>query len=218
MNIEYTRLNFSVWIYRIKIMENLLEYESFYKSNKEGLHFRRHNLSPKYEDRAKAYGIDIPGNSLFSKVYGFLDGFESYLDRFGEKFSSEMERRRAERGGGPDTGIEALLKLPSVVPGVLKRIFGPSIVKYKGADEDETSLELMRHTNDVYIKNDLPNIRTQRDLTKNLSEMYKKAGYKWGQNPVLDEIARNRTALYFSRNKTEAPMRKEYFQSIPEMY
>lgn len=158
-------------------------------------------MPTKYYDRAKLYGIDIPGNTFLSKVSDFLGSFESYLDKFAESFSTQMKSRRSERGGGPDTGIESVLKLFSAVPGVLKRVFGPSIVKYKGGDKDEISLDLMRHTNDVYTENDLPKIKTQRDLTKNLAELYKKAGYKPGQNPVIDEIARNRASIYFSRNR-----------------
>jgi len=198
-------------------MQNLLEYESFYEAKKEDLFFARHNMSSNYADRAKSYGIPIPGNSILSKVSNFLGGFESYLDRFASSYSSAVKQRRAERGGGPDTGIESIFKLFSVVPGVLKRIFGPSVMKYKGADKDQVSLELMRHTNDVYMKEDLPKIKSQGDLAKNLADLYQKAGVKPRQNPALDEIARNRTTIYFSQHPNEVPVGRGTFQTLPEI-
>jgi len=198
-------------------MQNLLEYEAFYEAKKEDLFFSRHNMPTNYADRARTYGIPVPGNSFLTKVSNFLGGFETYLDRFASSYSSAIKGRRAERGGGPDTGIESIFKLFSVVPGVLKRIFGPSIMQYKGAEKDEISLELMRHTNDVYIKDELPKIKNQNDLANNLAGLYQKGGVKPKQNPVLDEIARNRTALYFSKNPNEVPMSSGSLNPVPEI-
>lgn len=198
-------------------MQNLLEYESFYEAKKEDLFFARHNMPSNYADRARSYGIPIPGNSILTKVYNFLGGFENYLDRFASAYSSTMKQRRAERGGGPNTGIESIFKLFSAVPGVLKRIFGPSVMKYKGAEKDQVSLELMRHTNEVYMKEDLPKIKNQGDLARNLADLYQKAGVKPKQNPALDEIARNRATIYFSKHPNEIPVDRGNFHTLPEI-
>ena len=198
-------------------MQNLLEYESFYESKKDDLFFARHNMPQNYADRARMYGIQAPGNSFFSKVSSFMGGLEESFDRFSQRLSSSIKARRAERGGGPNTGIESIFRLFSVVPGVLKKIFGPSVMRFKGADKDQVSLDLMRHTNDVYSREELPKIKSQSDLARNIHDLYGRSGYRPNQNPLVDELARNRAALYFSRNSKEVPMGKNDFETMPEI-
>jgi hypothetical protein len=116
--------------------------------------------------------------------------------------STLQKSRRSERGGGPDTGVELLFGLPSVIPNVLKRVFGPSkfeLGKKSPANDNNLDLEFMRHTNEDFAKNDLPNIRTEKQLEDNIADLYQKANVRKGQVRVLDDIAINRATMYYTR-------------------
>jgi hypothetical protein len=67
------------------------------------------------------------------------------------------------------------------------------------------------------MKEDLPKIKNQGDLARNLADLYQKAGVKPKQNPALDEIARNRAAIYFSKNPNEIPVDRGNFHTLPEI-
>jgi hypothetical protein len=104
-----------------------------------------------------------------------------------------------ERGGGPDTGYEALFGLTTIVPGVLKRIFGPTKYEFTRKSGDDVNLELMRHTNEDFVREDLPTIKSETQLEAHVDDLYKRGGVKPGEHPVLDDIARNRANLYYER-------------------
>ena len=41
----------------------------------------------------------------------------------------------------------------------------------------------------------------KKQLEDNVADLYQKGGVKRGQSPVLDDIARNRANLYYTREK-----------------
>ena len=181
-------------------MRNIKDYESFCLNESEGLFFQRHNMSNKYEDRTKDYGVS-ENPSVLSKVGNFFERMEDRWSRTAAYGSQLAKSARAERGGGPNTGYETLFGLATVVPGVLKRIFGPTKYEFtrKNTSDDKIDLDLMRHTNEDYVRNELPSIRTEDQLVSHIDDMYKRGNISPRQYPVVDDIARNRVNLYYER-------------------
>lgn len=182
-------------------MKNIQIFEQFCINERESVFFTRHNQPAKYDERAKkSYGLtDNP--TILQKTRAFFQGMEDRLNKMAGIGADLQKSRRAERGGGPDTGFELLFGLPSVVPNVLKRVFGPTSfeIAKKAPSDDSVDLEFMRHTNEDFAKRELPNIRTDKQLEDNISDLYQKANVTKGQVPVLDDIARNRATMYFTK-------------------
>jgi len=184
-------------------MKNLQVYESFIINESEKLFFKRHNQPESYDKRAKkSYGLsDDP--TILQKTRNFFQKIEDRINKMAAQGSAIVKQNRASRGGGPDTGVENLFGVFSVVPNVLKRVFGPTDFEFvkKAPKDDSVDLEFMRHTNEDFAKKELPNIRSEQQLEDNIADLYQKGGVKKGQSPVLDDIARNRANLYYSREK-----------------
>jgi len=183
-------------------MKNIQLYEHFCINEAENVFFTRHNQPGKYKDRAsKTYGL-TENPTVLQKAHNFFSKMEDRINSMAGIGSSLQKSRRSERGGGPDTGVEVLFGLPSVIPNVLKRVFGPSkfeLAKKAPASDDNVDLEFMRHTNEDFAKNDLPSIRTEKQLEDNIADLYQKGNVAKGQVPVLDDIARNRATMYYTR-------------------
>jgi hypothetical protein len=186
-------------------MRNIKEYRDFCINESEDLFFSRHlgNNAKTYRDRAKNY-YDLPEDStILQKTQNFFQKAEDRINSIAQAGQSIVRQNRAVRGGGLDTGFENLFGLVSVVPGVLKRVFGPT--KYelskKAPSDDSVDVEFMRHTNDDFAKNELPNIKTEQQLEDNITELYQKAKVKRGDLPVLDDIGTNRAYLFYSKQK-----------------
>lgn len=195
-------------------MKNLLEYEVFLNES-NGLSFPRHTgtrwfAQNTYDQRANSYkGISTdPG--ILSKVGNFFQKMEDRLNAMASYGQQQAQATRAARGNSKfNTGYETLFGLPSVVPGVLKRVFGGTNHKYKDvfADDKNIDLEFMRHTNEEFVKSELPGIRNEDQLKRNIEGLYKKAGVKPKENPVLDDIVRNRTNLYYQYRQNPRSVR-----------
>lgn len=181
-------------------MKNIQLYEEFCINEASKSFFKKYGLPEKYKDRAKEYGVST-NPSVLGKVSNFFRSMEDRVNAMASIGSSYQQQRRAARGGGPNTGFETLFGLASVVPNVLKRVFGPTDYEIgKGITSDEqVDPKFVRHVNDVFIKKDLPAIRSERQLGDHIAELYKKAGVRMGNVPTLDDIARNRANLYFER-------------------
>lgn len=168
----------------------------------DGLFFRRHmgNNASTYNDRAKNYYELGDNPSILSKTENFFQKFEDRVNRGSEIYQSQVKQNRAQRAfGGPDTGFQILAGALSVVPNVLKRVFAPTKYEFmkKAPSEDTVDVEFMRHTNEDFAKNELPNIKTEEQLADHVGELYNRGEVKMGQVPVLDDIARNRVNLYY---------------------
>lgn len=181
-------------------MKNLSNYKEFLLNESYGNYFLDKKMSKKYPERAKSVGLtDNP--TILKKVYDFFNGMEERINKMADLGKTYQDQRRSERGGKLNTGIESLFGAASVVPNVLKRVFGPtnySIGKKINSDES-VDLDLLRHTNQEFIKNELPRIKTKNQLETNLEELYQRGGVKVKQSPILDEIARNRSTAYYMR-------------------
>ena len=57
----------------------------------------------------------------------------------------------------------------------------------------------MRHTNDDFMREDLPSIRTEKQLEDHIEGLYRKAKVKRGEVPMFDDIANNRANLFYTR-------------------
>ena len=179
-------------------MKNILLYEKFCLNEQEKIYFRRHNMSTYYNQRAREYNIS-ENPTILGRVGNFFGRMEDRLSRMAEVGKQLAQSRRMERGGGPDTGYEALFGLTTIVPGVLKRIFGPTKYEFTRKSGDDVNLELMRHTNEDFVREDLPTIKSETQLEAHVDDLYKRGGIKPGEHPVLDDIARNRANLYYER-------------------
>ena len=115
-------------------MRNLKIYEQFCLDENEQIFFSRHNMPTKYKERAKkSYNLsDHP--SVLQRTHNFFQGMEDRINNMARIGKGYQQQRRAERGGGPNTGVESLFGIASVVPNVLKRVFGPS--KFEIAKKD----------------------------------------------------------------------------------
>lgn len=183
-------------------MKNLLLYESFCLKENEDNFFLRHNQPQSYKKRAKeTYGLsDNP--SILKKTYDFFEKMEDRLNRMADLGSQYQREKRLARGeGGPNTGVELLFGLPSLVPSVLKKVFGPTKyeIQKKVKSDDVVDLDLMRHTNEDFIKSELPSIRTEQQLEDHIQDLYNRGGVSPRQVPVLDDIARNRANIFYQR-------------------
>ena len=179
-------------------MKNIQLYEKFCISENERLFFTRHNQPATYDMRVKNYGLsDNP--TILQRTENFFERMEDRLNRMASIGTSLMQQKRAERGGGPNTGVEVLFGLPSVVPSVLKRIFGPTKFERIPKRDEQVDIEFIRHTNEDFVKNELPSINTEKQLEDNIDELYKKGGVKVGEVPALDDIARNRANIYYTK-------------------
>jgi hypothetical protein len=179
-------------------MKNIQLYEKFCISENERLFFTRHNQPATYDGRVRNYGLsDNP--TILQRTENFFQRMEDRLNRMATIGTSLMQQKRAERGGGPNTGVEVLFGLPSVVPSVLKRIFGPTKFEKIPKRDEQVDVEFIRHTNEDFVKNELPSINTEKQLEDNIDELYKKGGVKVGEVPALDDIARNRANSYYTK-------------------
>jgi hypothetical protein len=184
-------------------MKNILTYESFALNESDTLSLQRHNKrwSPEnYSQRANNYRGVSADPGVLSKVGNFFQKMEDRLNAMASVGQDLARSRRSERPASKfNTGYEVLYGLPSVVPGVLKRVFGGTNYDYKNvfASEDNIDLDFMRHTNEEFVKNELPSIKSEDQLSRNIEQLYKKGNIKPGQSPVLDEIVRNRANIFY---------------------
>ena len=179
-------------------MKNIQLYEKFCINENERLFFTRHNQPATYDGRVRNYGLsDNP--TILQRTENFFERMEDRLNRMADIGGSLMQQKRAERGGGPNTGVELLFGLPSVVPNVLKRIFGPTKFERIPKKTEEVDIEFMRHTNEDFVRNELPSIRTEKELEDNIEDLYRRAEVKKGEVPVVDDIARNRVNIFYSK-------------------
>ena len=174
------------------------------ESGSDDLLFRRHlgDTGATYRDRAKNhYGLgDDP--TVLQRTGNFFDKMEERFNRASTIYQTKVEQNRAARPhGGPNTGFEILAGAASVVPSVLKRIFGSTKFEFGKGKEDEINVDLIRHTNDDFVRNELPSIRTEEDLASHIEGLYGKGNTKVGDVPTLDEISRNRANLYYTRER-----------------
>lgn len=187
-------------------MKNIQNYEKFCINEAEELMWTRHlgNNSSNYSDRAKNYYNLSSNPGILSKTQNFFQKMEDRINNMAKVGKGLAQQNRATRGGNLDTGYDTLFGLVSVVPGVLKRVFGPTkyeIAKRAPAKDDEVNLEFMRHTNEDFAKSELPNIRSEKQLEDNIADLYQKGEVKKGEVPVLDDIAMNRISMYYTRQE-----------------
>jgi hypothetical protein len=177
-------------------MNNIKTYKDFILNES-----RNKFLTSGYKNRVKDYGLS--GNStILQKTENFFQKMEDRINRMAEMGQSYQKQRRSERGTSSfNTGVESLFSLPSVVPNVLKRVFGPTDFGFtkKLASDESVDLDFVRHTNEKFIKNELPKIKTEKQLEDNIEDLYRRGGVRRGQSPALDEIGRNRIATFFER-------------------
>jgi len=183
-------------------IKNFNDFCSINESSDDGLFFRKHlgNNSSSYEDRAKNhYGL---GNNptVLSKTREFFQKMEDRINRAAEIGKQQVRQNRSMRThGGPDTGFELLFGALSVVPNVLKRVFSPTKYEFskKASSEETVDLDFMKHTNEDFTKNELPNIKSEEQLADHVGDLYSRGDVRMGQVPVLDDIVRNRVNLYY---------------------
>lgn len=184
-------------------MKNLQAYEKFCLNERQETFFARHNQPSSYKERV-SQSYNLPkDSSVLQRVSGFFQGLEDRLNRMASIGQSLQQQRRSERGGGPNTGVESLFGIFSVVPSVLKKVFGPTQYKFgkETPSDNRMDLDFMRHTNEDFAKTSLPYINTEGQLEKNITNTYQKAGVNPGQSPVLDDIMKNRAYLYYMKQK-----------------
>jgi urocanate hydratase len=186
-------------------MRNIKEYRDFCINESNELFFSRHlgSSGRTYQNRAKNY-YDLPEDAtVLQKTQNFFQRMEDILNNIAREGQSTVKQNRAIRGGNLNTGYETLFGIPSVVPAVLKRVFGPTKFEFtrKSQSKEDIDIEFMRHTNEDFVRNELPNIQTEQQLEQNIAELYKKAQVNKGDVPVLDDIGMNRAYLYYTRKK-----------------
>jgi hypothetical protein len=192
-------------MYKIK---NFKDFCQINESN-EDLFFRRHlgSNASTYEDRAKNH-YDLGSNpTVLQKTRDFFQKMENRINRAAEIGKQQVRQNRATRThGGPDTGFEILFGALSVVPNVLKRVFGPTKYEFtkKSPSDEKVDIEFMRHTNEDFAQNELPAIKTEDQLADHIGDLYNRGDVVMGQVPVLDDIARNRVNLYYQHQANPA--------------
>ena len=183
-------------------MRNIKEYRDFCINESEELIFGRHlgNDAKTYGDRAKNH-YNLPEDaSILQKTKSFFEYIENKLNNIAQAGQDITRQNRAVRGGGLNTGYEILFGLPSIVPGVLKRVFGPTkyeISKRVPDKDEDVDVEFMRHTNEDFANNELPNIKTEDQLADHVGDLYNRGEVRMGEVPVLDDIVRNRVNIYY---------------------
>ena len=177
------------------------------------LKFRRHlgDSGSTYSDRARNhYGL---GNdsTILQRSESFFDRMENRFNKASDIYQSRVQQNRASRTfGGPNTGFQILAGTASIIPNLLKRVFGPTKYEFTKGKEDDIDVDLIRHTNDDFVRNELPSIRTEDDLASHIEGLYGKGGAKVGDSPVLDDIAKNRANLYYTRQQNpSSPVLKQ---------
>ena len=187
-------------------IKNFKDFCIINESSDEDLFFRKHlgNDASTYSDRAKNhYGLsNSPG--ILSKTRNFFQKMEDRINRAAAIGQQKVAQRRAQRAhGGPDTGVELLFGAFSVVPNVLKRVFGPTKYEFtrKAPSEEKVDVEFMRHTNEDFAKNELPNIKTEDQLADHIGDLYNRGEVKMGEVPVLDDIVRNRANMFYAQQE-----------------
>lgn len=186
-------------------IKNFRDFCSINESSKEELYFMNHlgRNSSRYEDRAKIhYGLDT-NPTVMSKTRNFFQRMEDRINKAAEIGKQQVRQNRASRTyGGPDTGFEILFGALSVVPNILKRVFGPTKYEFtKKRRSEEVDVELIRHTNEDFSKNELPAIKTEDQLADHIGDLYKRGGVQMGEVPVLDDIAKNRVNMYYQKQQ-----------------
>jgi len=197
-------------------IKNFNDFCRLNEASNDELFFRRHlgNNASTYNDRARNH-YDLGENpTVLSKVSNFFQRMENRINKAAEIGKQQVRQNRASRvNGGPDTGVEILFGGLSVVPSVLKRVFAPTKYEFtkKAPSEETVDVEFMRHTNEDFAKNELPNIKTEEQLADHIGDLYSRGDVQMGQVPVLDDIARNRANLYYQH---QANPNQPIFQPI----
>jgi hypothetical protein len=138
--------------------------------------------------------------TVLAKTRNFFQKMEDRINRAAEIGKAKVRQNRATRThGGPDTGVEILFGALSVVPNVLKRVFAPTKYEFskKAPSEETVDIEFMRHTNEDFANNELPNIKTEDQLADHVGDLYNRGEVRMGEVPVLDDIVRNRVNIYY---------------------
>lgn len=174
-------------------MNNILLYESFIKNR-----FSDNIKSDiRYKNQVSSLSQD---SSILKKTEDFFQRMENRINKMADYASSLQKQRRSERGGGLDTGIESIFGLPSIVPSIFKKIFGPTQFNLKKNDEKEEE-EIMKINND-FVNKDLPSISNERDLESYIESLYKKLDTKPGKNKKIDNLVKNRINLFYSNKRS----------------
>ena len=157
-------------------MKNIQEYNEYILNESSNLFFQRHNYPKKYNERVKKIDPKLSNDPrVLSKVKNFFQKMEDKIESIAYYGKQLQQLRRAERGGGPNTGIEVLFGLPSIVPNILKKVFGPTEVRWgRIPQDDEIDINFIRHMNEDFVKNELPYIRNEANLQDNILKIYKK--------------------------------------------
>jgi hypothetical protein len=185
-------------------MKNLYTYKDFRVNENTQPYTVRHNrpwAPENYMARANNYKGVSSDPGILSKVGDF---FQKMEDRLNSMAAAGKQLARDRRSARPpsnfNTGYEILYDLVSVIPAVIKRIVGGTNYDYKNIlsdEKSEESLKFIRHTNDEFIKKDLPVIKNEQHLFQNIDDLYKKSNINPGENLLLDEIARNRANIFY---------------------
>ncbi len=183
-------------------IKNFKEFSSINEAEDESLFFRRHlgNNASSYDDRAKNHYELGDNPTVLAKTRNFFQKMEDRINRAAEIGKAKVRQNRATRThGGPDTGVEILFGALSVVPNVLKRVFAPTKYEFskKAPSEETVDIEFMRHTNEDFANNELPNIITEDQLADHVGDLYNRGEVRMGEVPVLDDIVRNRVNIYY---------------------
>jgi len=178
----------------------------FINESADDLFFRRHlgNTGSTYDSRAKNHYDLGDKPSVLTKTHNFFQRMEDRINRAAEIGKSQVRQNRAARPyGGPDTGFEILFGAVSVIPNVLKRVFAPTKYEFskKASSDEAVDVEFIRHTNEDFAKNELPNIKTEDQLADHIGDLYSRGDVRMGEVPVLDDIARNRANLYYQHQE-----------------
>jgi hypothetical protein len=191
-------------------MSIIKNFKNFCLNESDDLYFRRHlgDNSSNYVDRSKKYYGLGDDASVLQKTESFFDRMEDRFNRASDIYQNKVNQNRASRPfGGPDTGFEILSGTASLIPNLLKRVFGPTKYDFSKSKREDIDVDLIRHTNNDFIRNELPSIRTEDDLASHIEGLYGRGGVNVGSEPVLDDIARNRANLYYQRqNNPNSPV------------
>ncbi len=190
-------------------MNNIISYEKF--SINEKIDWRdKSMLSGRYQDRARDYGLPVDA-TVMAKTENFFQRAEDRINYMATSAGQLQAQRRSERGTSNfGTGIESTYGLVSVVPAVLKKIFAPTNasytnkwggIQYDKINNEKEALAFVKHTNDDFVAKELPELHSEEQLHSHLADLYKKGGVKPGEVDVVDDIAKNRIAMFYDANK-----------------
>jgi hypothetical protein len=158
-------------------------------------------------------------------IHDFFAGIESRFADFNDKYRSDIAFKTTD-GQVVDTGLGFLIGAAgSLIAGVAKRLFSKNDFfarkiqvkdsktgKTRNAtdremnemfpnDDDALSPVHQRLLNNDFISKDLPNMRNDSDMQSYVKNIYKKNGFKRGENPFFDKSVNGMVGSYVKQNK-----------------